>query len=68
MKIKVNENLTSIINYVHDYENEIGWFHLVQYCIDYGMYKELFLNYHIINKLIEEHNHNIRTDQEDFIL
>lgn len=58
MKIKINENLTSIINYIRDYEGVVTWFELVQYCLDYRMYEELYVNQTIINRLIVEHNND----------
>lgn len=59
MKIKINENFTSIMNHINDYEKKISWFELIQYCIDYGMYKELYEHYFIFDKLIQEHNQSI---------
>ena len=60
MKVKVNENLTSIINYIRDSEKLVTWFELVQFCIDYRMYEELYINQSIIHKLILEHNSDIQ--------
>lgn len=60
MKIKVDENFTSIMNYINDYEKEISWFELVQYCIDYAMYETLYKHYFIFDRLINEHNKAIR--------
>lgn len=57
MKIKVNENLTSIMNYIHDHEGSITWHDLMQYCIDYGMYEELYIHRPIIEHLVKEHNY-----------
>lgn len=60
MKVKVNENLTSIINYIKDFEGIVKWFELVQYCIDYRMYEELYVNQSIIQKLMNEHNEDFK--------
>lgn len=61
MKVKVNENLTSIINYINDTEKTVSWFEIVQYSIDYRMYQELYINQAIIQKLMDEHNSAIRS-------
>lgn len=61
MKVKVNENLTSIINYINDSETTVSWSELVQYSIDYRMYQELYINQAIIQKLMDEHNSAIRS-------
>lgn len=58
-KIEVNENLSSIFNYINDYEKVIDYKDLLQYCIDYGLYKEFYLNYPIINRLIEFHDSQV---------
>lgn len=55
-KIKVNENLTNIINFIHSRTVPVTWFDLVQYCIDYDLYKELYLNHFLISKLLDEKN------------
>lgn len=60
MKIKVNENLTSIINFIRDYEGIVNWDELVQYCLDYRMYEELYINQSIMQRLISEHNDQFR--------
>lgn len=61
MKIECNENLTSIINYINDFEGFINWFDLTQYVIDYKMYKEYYLNLNLIKILVEYHNYQINT-------
>lgn len=60
MQIKVNENLTSIFNFINDCETEMTYKNLVQFCIDYKCYKELYIHQSIINKLVEEHNYDIK--------
>lgn len=56
MKIKVTENLTSIFNYIREFEGIVTYQDLVQFCLDYKMYPELYLNHMIIDHLIQEHN------------
>lgn len=55
-KIKFNENLAAIFTYLRSYEYHIDMIDLVQWCIDYGYYKELYENFHIINNCLFEHN------------
>lgn len=56
MKIKVNDNLTNIFNYISSNPEYIEFKDLVQYVIDYDLYKEFFLNQQIIFRLLDEHN------------
>lgn len=56
MKVKVNNNLIAIFTFIKSdvYYIELDYF--LQWCIDYGYYKEFYLNYHIIKDLIFNHN------------
>lgn len=56
MKIRVNENLTSLFNYIREYDGIVTWFDLIQYSLDYKLYQELYVNNMIIDRLINEHN------------
>lgn len=55
MKIEVNENLTSLINYIHDSDKEVTVKELVQFAIDYKCFKELYIYWSVIQALNEEH-------------
>lgn len=56
LKIQVNDNLRAIYTYLNNYEYYVDLRDLVQFCFDYEYYKELFENFHIIFKCLEEHN------------
>ena len=56
LKIKVNDNLTSIFNYINSKNDVVSWEDLIQWCIDYDCYKELYSNHFIIKHLLDEHN------------
>lgn len=56
MKIKVNDNLTNIFNYIDSQLTEFSFKDLVQYVLDYDLYQEFYLNQQIIFKLYEEKN------------
>lgn len=60
MKIKVNENLTSLINYINECTNYVDWFEFVQFAIDYNMYQELYTHHFILQKLVNEHDKQIQ--------
>lgn len=60
MRVSVNSNLTSIVNYINDYQGLLSWYELVSWCIDLKYYKELYLNHFIIKYLIDEHNQSIK--------
>lgn len=55
-KIGVNENLTSIFTYINSNPNYIVWSELIQYCIDYDLYIEFYMNFNVIEALLNEHN------------
>lgn len=59
MKIKVNDNFTNILNYIHACEHRLSYYDLLQYCIDYDQYKELYNNYHIFKDILIEHNKSL---------
>ena len=56
LKIKVNDNLNSIYNFINSKNDKISWYELIQWCIDYDCYKELYSNHFLINHVLEEHN------------
>lgn len=55
-KIKPNENLFAIFTYIRSDEYRLNLDELVQFCIDYDYYKELYEHFHIIKQLVDEHN------------
>lgn len=59
MKIKFNQKLLSIFNYIDTCEYPVSFSELVDWSVDMDCYKELFVNMHIIEKLRLEHNTNI---------
>lgn len=56
MRIKINDNLRAIYTYINSYEYKIILNDFIQWCFDYGYYKEFFLNFHVIKECIAEHN------------
>lgn len=56
IKIEVSEGLTSILNYITSAESFVLWSELVQYCIDYDLYKDLYIHLNVVDKLVNEHN------------
>lgn len=62
MKIKVNDNLTNIFNYIQANPEFIEFHDLVQYVIDYDLYREFYLNQQIIFRLLDEHNRKMKGD------
>ena len=53
-KIIVNDNLTNIFNYINSAKEPISYMELIQYVIDYDLYKEFYLNHEIIKYLYED--------------
>lgn len=56
LKVEVNDNFNMILNYINSSLEIITYKELIQYCIDYDLYKELYVNIKIFEKLIEEKN------------
>lgn len=53
-KIKVNDNLTNIFNYIETQMTPFTLHDLVQYALDYDLYHEFYLNQQLIYRLYEE--------------
>ena len=54
MKIKVNDNLTNIFNFIESRTEILQYKDLVQFVIDYDLYQEFYMNNVIINRLFDE--------------
>ena len=54
MKIKVNDNLTNIFNYIETQMVPFTLYDLVQYILDYDLYQEFYLNQQLIYRLYYE--------------
>lgn len=55
-KVKPNENLIAIFTYINTDEYFLSLQELINFCLDYEYYKELYENFHIIRQLLDEHN------------
>lgn len=53
MRIKVNDNLIMIFQFINELLAPVGYNELIQYCIDFQLYKEFYQHNHIINKLYD---------------
>ena len=62
MKIKVNDNLVNILNYINTADKQISYLELFQFVIDYDLYAEFYYNQQIILKLVDEKNELLRKD------
>ena len=60
MKIKVNDNLTMIFQFINEALTPFGYNELIQYCIDFQLYKEFYIHNHIINKLYDQKMEDLR--------
>lgn len=54
MKIKVNQNLLSIFEFIKTYEGNRIWQDLIQYVLDYELYAEFYLHFKIIQIYVDE--------------
>lgn len=55
-KVGYTEDLNSIITYIKTADKRVTLADVVQFCADYQVYIELYMNYPIIKDLISEHN------------
>lgn len=55
-KVGMNEDLIAILTYINTAPALVLWQDLIQHCIDYDLYIELYMNIEIITKLLEQHN------------
>lgn len=55
-KIKINDNLLAIFEYIRTYKHYIDVNELVKWCMDYEYYKELYENFHVIRSCLDDHN------------
>lgn len=56
MKIEINDNFNMIQNYILSALEPIKFKDLLQYCIDYQLYEELYVNLTVFKILIDEKN------------
>ena len=56
MKIEINDNFNMIMNYINSQLKPVVWKELIQYCIDYDLYMEFYINLNVWKILIEEKN------------
>ena len=55
-KVGYTEDLNSIINYITTSNRKVILKDLIQFCVDYDMFIELYMNYPMIQDLMKEHN------------
>lgn len=60
VKIEINDNFIMIMNYINSAQEVISYKELLQFCIDYQLYMELYLNLKVFEKLIEEKNKELK--------
>lgn len=58
-KVGYTEDLNSIINYIKTSEKTVWLADLIQFCVDYELFIELYMNYPMIHDLIDEHNKTV---------
>lgn len=56
MKIEVNDNFNMIQNYILSAVEYVSFKDLLQYCIDYQLYEELYVNITVFKILLDEKN------------
>lgn len=64
-KIRFSDNLQAIYTYISSYKHYIDINDLVDWCIQYEYYRELYENFHIIKTCIDQHNKDY-PDKDEF--
>lgn len=64
LKIEINDNFNMIQNYILSSLEEVTFKDLLQYCIDYDLYRELYVNIQIFELLRNEKNLLLRTENK----
>ena len=58
-RIGYTQEVNDIVTYVNTCPTKVVLKDLIQHCVDYEMYNELYMNYPIIHDLIIEHNETL---------
>lgn len=56
LKVEINDNFNMIKNYILSSLVPVTFKDLLEYCIDYDLYKELYVNLAVFRLLLEEKN------------
>lgn len=56
MKIEINDNFNMIQNYILSAVEPISFKDLLQYCIDYQLYEDFYVNITVFKILLDEKN------------
>lgn len=67
MKIKYNDNLNAIYTYLRSYEYYVDILDLIQFCVDYDYYRELYENWHIVYQCLIDHNKKYPFTKEEVL-
>lgn len=65
IKVEINDNWNMINNYIQSSLVEVKWKDLIQYCLDYELYKEFYINLNVWKLLVEEKNKSLK-EKETF--
>lgn len=64
LKIEINDNFNMIQNYILSSLEEVTFKDLLQYCIDYDLYRELYVNIQVFELLRNEKNILLRSENK----
>lgn len=62
-KVGFNEDLNSILNYIWTSDKPIFLKDLIQFCVDYDYFVQLYMNYPMIRDCINEKNSQFRLNK-----
>lgn len=64
LKIEINDNFNMIQNFILSSLEEVTFKDLLQYCIDYDLYRELYVNIQVFELLRNEKNLLLRSENQ----
>ena len=60
LKLEINDNFNMILNFIISATEPITFKELLQYCLDYDLYKEFYVNLSVFRILLDEKNLALR--------
>jgi len=64
LKLEINDNFNMIMNFILSANDPISFKELLQYCLDYDLYKEFYVNLAVFRVLLDEKNMALREKKD----
>ena len=60
LKLEINDNFNMIMNFILSANDPLSFKELLQYCLDYDLYREFYVNLSVFRILLDEKNLALR--------